>query len=877
MGAVQRSSCLLALFAAGAVLLPTVATAESWSTEDGTPGQGRVSSAFPGRDLGVKWRAADTNPGSASDPQGPVQCVLVDEQRVYAVHNDPAQSSMGRLIALDRATGVRLWRTPLYPLASLDRHCPVLAGDQVIGPVAFNQSTGDGPFLRAWSTSSGSVAWSQPASPTSSLSSDGTRVFGATVEDEGCPTYAWAAWTATTGTREWCTNAGSAFQATPPVVADSAVVVGHPSGTGLTALDPTDGGELWADTNAAGPGSVATRTGRVAYATNDLFGDDGVRVRDADTGSVAWSRTFPAGEIPNGVALADEGLYVRASLQGSGNSQLRVRALDPSDGTDIWDAPIDQLPQGGVNTPHVLGDRVVVDDLAIDRTTGVAQPGYTAWSLPRRAAFVDGTIYGWTQGDDSTWSVTAVSDIEPPLVSGLDPASGTLTTDQTPTVTFSVDDGLGRGLAAAEVLLDGSSYDVTGVEEWTPATPLADGTYTWAVRATDAAGNSATTTPREITVDSTPPTAFAVTAPAGVVTTGLPQIRWEAATDATSGVDHYEVAVDGEVLGTRPGDCGPTCSFTPGPLIADGSHTLEIIAIDRVGLTRSSGVLDLTVAAPPRTSLLREPQIVLTGNEVLLDASASWDNDPGELSYEWRVDDGPFVAGPAERPVTFDTAGLHTVTVRVTGAGGLSATQETDVDVRPTPPDGAVGIVVNDGAYATNDRRVTVSVVWRPLDRTVRLAREDEFRTSLGALTFDLQPTLTWQLEGSGAQTVFARLAGKPDAGARDLSDTIVVDTAAPEVVSAALVSSTISGRLSTDAVPQRTTRTVRVRITASDGRSGVRAYQVTGDRDQPGTAVKVQRTKAFRDTVRASVSGSTVWVRVIDAAGNRSAWVRAR
>jgi len=877
MRAMHRSLGMLALLTAGSALMPTVATAESWTTEDGTPGQGRVSTTFPGRDLGVRWRAADVTSGSLSDPQGPVQCVLVDEQRVYAVHRDPVQTSMGRLLAFDRATGARSWRTALYPFSS-DRSCPVLVGNRVIGSVGFDESTGQGPFLRSWTTGAGTVEWSQPANVSSSLSTDGSRVFGATAGDEGCPTYAWSAWTVSTGQREWCTDAHPrTSQTVPPLVAGAAIVVSQDSGTGLVGLDRDSGSELWADTQASGAYGVTARGGVVAYTTNAMFDGASVRVRDADTGAVAWSRTFPAGEIPTGVALDDERLYITASLQGSDNTQLRVRALDPSDGSDIWDAPVDQLPHGGLNMLHLLGDRVVVDDLAIDRTTGAAQQGYSAWSLPRRAAIVDGTIYGWTQRSDGTWSVTAVSDTASPLVSGLAPAAGTRTTDQTPMFTFSADDGQGRGVATLEVLLDGTPHDATGVEDWTPGTPLADGSHHWAVRAVDGAGNAVTTPTRAITVDSTPPSVFAVTAPTGTVTTGRPRIQWQATTDATSGVDHYDIAIDGEVLGTRPGDCGPTCMFIPGPLITDGDHTFEVVAVDRVGLTRSSGVLDLHVNAPPSTSLLRDPQIVLPGSEVSFDASASWDNDPGELSYEWQVDDGPFVTGPATRPVTFDTAGIHTVTVRVTGAGGLSATQQTDVDVRPSPPEGVVGIMVNGGAYATNDRRVTVSVVWRPLDRTVRLAREDGFRTSLGAVTFELQPTLAWQLEGSGPQTVFARLEGKPAAGTRDLSDTIVVDTAAPEVTSAALVSSTISGRLSADAVPQRATRTVRVRITASDARSGVRAYQVTGNRDQPGTPVKVQRTKGFRDTVRASVSGSTVWVRVIDAAGNRSPWVRAR
>src|SRR6185369_10474656 len=86
----------------------------------------------------------------------------------------------------------------------------------------------------------------------------------------------------------------------------------------------------------------------------------------------------------------------------------------------------------------------------------------------------------------------------------------------------------------------------TATWTWTPATPLADGTYTITFRATDTAGNTATTTTQNLTVDTSGPTLSFSGGPAdgAIIATGSPTYTGNA-TDATTTVASVEVDVNG--------------------------------------------------------------------------------------------------------------------------------------------------------------------------------------------------------------------------------------------------------------------------------------------------------------------------------------------
>ncbi len=841
--------------------------AESWTSLDGGQTRNAVSTTFPSTDLSTAWTGTPAS-GSIGDQSWTRSCVLVDDERVYAVHRDVEEPSLGRLVALERSTGSLVWESTVFAHAPVD--CPVIAGGLVVAATGFSPLLNERPGLRAFDAATGTVSWNQPFTAgqvSSALASDGTRVYASGYFDD-CPTFdVHAAWDLTTGARAWCVP-GSQTEAAP-VVVDGAVVVGRRSEPGLTALSATDGTLLWDDPEAIGPFSVAGEGVEVAYGVLNGGGSYGVRVRAAATGGLTWN-SAPTSNAAGAVVLDEDRVYASFSLMNGGN--LRLRSYDRATGASAWPATVNGEPVQRENL-FLLGDTVAAGSVFADRATGVSGPGYPWGELPKRPAFTDGTIFGWLQNADSTWSVAAVRDTTAPVLGALAPAAGSLTTDATPQFTFAAADGEGRGVTSLTLTLDQTAYDVTGSTAWTPPTDLADGQHTWTVTATDANDNTTTSPARSLVVDSTPPAPFAVTSPTGQVTTGLPPITWDAATDATSGIDHYDVRIDGSRV-TTVEPCATPCSVELGAPLADGAHTVEVIAVDLAGSSRSSGIVGFTVAAAPVAVLSASSLMVLAGDSVLFDASRSTDNDR-VATYEWSIDGAPFQTGNDTRVISFPTVAQHSVAVRVSDPHGRTDVAEQVIDVRAVPPEGEVGVSINRGAYATNDPAVEVSVVWRKFDTEVLLSNDGGFGPEGGTQTLPLAPRLDWTLLSEGSErlpkTVYARLRGRPGAENRDLTDDIVLDTTAPVIDGAELV---IPARLIARALAART---VKVRFTASDKAAGVRAVQVTSDRSRPGRQITFTRSRKVSKTVRAAVSGSRVYIRAIDAAGNPSGWRRAR
>jgi 6-phosphogluconolactonase (cycloisomerase 2 family) len=168
------------------------------------------------------------------------------------------------------------------------------------------------------------------------------------------------------------------------------------------------------------------------------------------------------------------------------------------------------------------------------------------------------------------------------------------------------------------------------------------------------------------------------------------------------------------------------------------------------------------------------------------------------------------------------------------------------------------GLSIDDGAIYTNDPNVQLRIGTLDLMPTsVRLSNDPDFTTS------DLRPVSAsgrypWRLEAGGppARTVtrvYARFTG---AEAGTLADDIILDTVAPQVVSARL---------------RRGAWLTRVRLSARDAKgSGVQGVQVATERSHP------RPVRAFARTVNLRGSPRRVWVRVIDNAGNPSLWRRA-
>ncbi|EDR8530439.1 BapA prefix-like domain-containing protein [Salmonella enterica] len=192
--------------------------------------------------------------------------------------------------------------------------------------------------------------------------------------------------------------------------------------------------------------------------------------------------------------------------------------------------------------------------------------------------------------------LTSVVDDQPGITGNL--VSGQLTNDATPTL-----NGRGEAGATINVYLDGNSASIgtttvnsDGTWSFTPQTPLANGSHTFTLSATDPAGNSsAVSSGFVLTIDATPPAApqtpiltSVVDDVAGGVTGNLAngQITNDnrPTLNGTAEAGNVVSIYDGDtLLGVTSANASGAWSFTPTTGLNDGTRTLTVTATDPAG------------------------------------------------------------------------------------------------------------------------------------------------------------------------------------------------------------------------------------------------------------------------------------------------------
>ena len=257
-------------------------------------------------------------------------------------------------------------------------------------------------------------------------------------------------------------------------------------------------------------------------------------------------------------------------------------------------------------------------------------------------------------------SLAAVPALAAPTVT-IDSGPGGPTNDTTPAFGFTVADA-----TAVECSVD------EGTEAFGPCTdtashtagPLTDGDWTFRVRATDDASETATAT-RDFTVDTTAPNVTIDQGPTGPTNDARPTFGW-----ATGPQNTAECSVD---QGTAAfGACSSTSEHTPPSDLPDGDYTFRIRVTDPAGntasTTRNFSVDTLAPAAQvagPRKTEDRRPSF---------DVSSP---DP-EATLTCRLDSRPEVpCGPTFKPTRRLSYGAHKLVVTAHDAAGNSGLPAT--------------------------------------------------------------------------------------------------------------------------------------------------------------------------------------------------------
>ncbi len=883
----------------GFAFAPPAAGAD-WPAFRGGGGQEMVRATSPGRDLDRRWTSTLTSVvRTPADPTAPFQeCVVASAGHVYTVWSEPDPAgapvftTKQHLASVDAATGAVEWSTASWHSVGAEADCPAVDAQRVYVSRSEDVAAFDvGETL--------SPAWSSPRTFPGSLSAPGDgRVYGAPLSELGDgPAFALDA---VTGDELWAEPVEAPVRRAPLLTPLAVVLLV------ANSQDPEqylmsyqrDDGEAFPLVPPRGIRDVVA-LGDVAYWATST-GEITASETDTPGPPAGWTVQLPAARIGRSLAVDADRVYVTATTtctRTCDSVPSVVMALDRTSGATVWGPRPVTTPGDGASAGQTVvpGSMMVLGGVLFDAggeafaaadgtplgphdlfpNTGPLGPASVpAYDEDSR------TVFTWEDTGDGKASLVALRDMTGPQVTLDSPADGGRTASRRPELTFAVGDGAGSGVASAALLLDADDAGVAltpGQTSFNPPADLGEGTHEWRIRATDVAGNVTVSPARSLFVDTTDPAPPALVEPAdGAGGQPLtPAFAWTLAADA-GGVDRYELVVDGTVAATLPaaGCAADRCAASPGSPLAEGAHSWLVRAVDLVGHTASSAARSFTAGVAPTAVLVVNPNPALTASTVTLDASRSTDVGSGIARYEFDADgDGSYETDAGATPRTtraFARAGTFGVGVRVTDQGGLQA--EARGTVRIVDRGGTarpLGVSIEGGARWTNDPRVTLTVVGPPFATLAILSNDGGFAR---AVTVPLAATIPWTLESSGPErlpkTVYVRFRGG-ETTTPNYQDDIILDETAPTVTSAqVLAPGAASGSAATVSAAAR--RFV-VRIRASDRTSGVGKVQITNNRRRPGTLRRFSRRVSFRGRA------APVWVRVLDRAGNRSPWRRAR
>ena len=337
-------------------------------------------------------------------------------------------------------------------------------------------------------------------------------------------------------------------------------------------------------------------------------------------------------------------------------------------------------------------------------------------------------------------AITSVTD-DVALTTGAVAPNGN-TNDAAPTIAGTADAGSTVDVYDGTTLLGTVTADGSGNWGFTPSTPLADGTHTLSVTATDPAGNtSAPSAPFAITVDTAVPAAPVITsvtddlaptmgnvAPNGSTNDTTPTIAGTAA--AGSSVNIYDGAT---LLGTVTADGSGNWSLTP--TLAGGTYTLSVTATDSAGNTSAPSAL---YAITVDTAAPAAPAITSVTDDV--------DPAQGNVPSGGTTDDAtPALVGTAE------AGSIVNVYDGITLLGTVTADGSGNWTLTPTLADGTHDLIVtatdSAGNISAASAPYTVTVAATPPGTPAITSVTDNIGPAQGSvgpngITDDAAPTI---------------------------------------------------------------------------------------------------------------------------------------
>lgn len=503
--------------------------------------------------------------------------------------------------------------------------------------------------------------------------------------------------------------------------------------------------------------------------------------------------------------------------------------------------------------------------------------------------------------------LTSVVDDQPGITGNL--VSGQLTNDATPTL-----NGRGEAGATINVYLDGNPASIgtttvnsDGTWSFTPQTPLANGSHTFTLSATDPAGNSsAVSSGFVLTIDTTPPAAPVIasvadnTAPVtGIVPNGGSTNETRPTLSGTGEAGTTISIYNGSALvGTAQVQANGSWSFTPSTSLGAGVWNLTATATDAAGNTSAASeirsfTIDTTAPAAPVIDTVYDGTGPITGNlssGQITDEARPVISGTREANTTIRLyDNGTLLAEiPADNssswrytPDASLATGNHVITVIAVDAAGNASPVSDSVNfvVDTTPPltpvitsvsdDQAPGLGTIANGQNTNDPTPTFSGT-AEAGATITLY---ENSTVIGTTT--AQPDGAWSVStstlASGTHVITAVATDAAgNSSPNSTAFTLTVDTTAPQTPILTSVVDDVAGGVTGNLANGQITNDNRPTLngTAEAG-SVVSIYD--GDTLLGVTSANASGAWSFTPTTGLNDGTRTLTVTATDPAGNVS------
>ncbi|MGK0544961.1 Ig-like domain-containing protein, partial [Halomonas cupida] len=312
----------------------------------------------------------------------------------------------------------------------------------------------------------------------------------------------------------------------------------------------------------------------------------------------------------------------------AGNTSEPSSAFELSVDTNAPDAPLTNPTDGTVISGKAEPGCMVEIDIRGDGTTIMrveADPRTGDWSVAPSSPLTDGTMVVVVAIDEvgnisPTTSVAVDTSLDdtlapaaPTISVGVDDegditgqlASGDSTDDTTPTLSGRAEAGSTVTIFDGDTELGTVEANGSGTWTFTPTDPLAEGSHSLTVTATDAADNTSDPSDAfELSVDTEAPEVPAIVQVqdntgdiTGALTSGDSTDDTTPALSGTAEAGSTVTIFDGDTeLGSVEANGSGTWTFTPTDPLAEGSHSLTVTATDAAGNTSEpSDAFELSV------------------------------------------------------------------------------------------------------------------------------------------------------------------------------------------------------------------------------------------------------------------------------------------